>query len=72
MVSRGFRHAHAYIQEPKFRRFRQEKPSDLLPWADPYIASLFSLDDEQPPAVHNDSEPPLFNHEDEEENNWRR
>ena len=47
MVSRGFRHAHDYLPEPKFLRFKTEQTNDLLPWADPYIASLFNaLEDE--------------------------
>ena len=41
MALRGFRHAHAAISAPMYRRFREETPPDLLPWADPYIASLF-------------------------------
>jgi hypothetical protein len=55
MFSRGFRHSHQPIYPPVFLR-TTPRQHDLLPWADPYIASLFhpeaeldenSTDDEQ-------------------------
>ncbi len=45
-----FAAAHAPIARRPFRttQVRYQSPDDLLPWADPYIASLFAqCDDEQ-------------------------
>ena len=71
MVSRGFRHTHDYLREPKFRRWQVAEGSDLLPWADPYIASLFNADEDEASNTQTTSEAVLFEDEDEE-NSWRR
>lgn len=72
MVARGFRHAHTFLSEPKFLRFQSDEKHDLLPWADPYIASLFADLESPTHNVHNELEPPYFAEEDDNENPWRR
>jgi hypothetical protein len=48
-----------------FRRVRYEAPADLLPWADPYIASLFA-------GESNDSFPGRFDEDGDADSqlNW--